>query len=190
MHKYIVNFFDRLFQKEIVAVIISILITSLVSYILFKKKSNKEVSRERLEKVLYPSYIILEPYLYKFDFNNIEFIQCLNKVKNIFTKNRMIVGPKLHYQFFLIFNAIKIEAQKRNYIQFCNMLLSDYNRCCKKIGLPKFEMSCRMALNQCRWWHKILYFCSAIKYVIIICICAGVFLCIWFVILVKLNVIE
>lgn len=44
------NIYELIFKKEIISAVLGALITSLITWYVFKKNSNKEISRERLEK--------------------------------------------------------------------------------------------------------------------------------------------
>lgn len=152
--KYI---FSVIFKKEIISAVLGALITSLITWYVFKKNSNKELSRERLEKVFFPVYISLEKHLYKFDKNNIEFIYALNKAEKIIKNNRLLTGNKLYFQYTLIQNSETNTAKKINYKKFCSMLIREYNKSCRKIGLPIITISYRMGYKQCTILQRILW---------------------------------
>ncbi len=182
------NIYELIFKKEIISAVLGALITSLITWYVFKKNSNKEISRERLEKVFYPVYTSLEKHLYKFDKNNIEFIYALNKAGEIIKNNRLLTGNKLYSQYTLIENCDTNIAKKINYKQFCSMLIREYNKSCRKIGLPIITISYRMGYKQCTKFQCILWKIIYVLAVIGLCtLFISVYLIITFAIMIILD---
>lgn len=164
------NIYKLVFQKEIISTVLGALITSLITWYVFVKNSNKELSRERLEKVFYPVYISLEKHLYKFDKKNMEFLYALKKVEKILEDNRLLTGNKLYFQYTLIKNCDTSSAKKINYKKFCSMLIREYNKSCRKIGLPIITISYRIGYKQCTTFQRMLWWFIYVLAIIGVCI--------------------
>lgn len=122
--------------SDIIIPSVSSALTLLATLYLFNKNHNKELARERLDKVLFPLIDILEPVLYKIS-DDEKFKLLMAKSKLILEQYKMLAGHKL-YEAFHDFECV--DANDKKYKQECfqlfsNRLIEEYNFSCRKVGL-------------------------------------------------------
>lgn len=130
-----------LMQKDVLLAIITTSITTFFGVYLFFKDRNKELSREKLEKVYFPIFIELENIFFKYK-DEPMFLMAVTKVKDIIDKNRLIAGNTLYYSFKNFWEC-KEKDKLYFYEKFSNLLIKDYNSLCKKVGIPKISATHR-----------------------------------------------
>ncbi|MEA4896151.1 MAG: hypothetical protein VB064_12965 [Oscillospiraceae bacterium] len=131
--------------SNIVIPSVSAILGILATIYVFFKSNNKDLARERLDKVLFPLMDKLEPVLYKLSADE-GFMFLMNEAKQILDQNKMLSGNKL-YEEFRLFNDAKENDHKfkeERYKSFSNLLINEYNAACRKIGLPIISSQYRL----------------------------------------------
>lgn len=126
-----------LLQKEYITCILSAVITTLLSVYFPRTKYDKAFERERLEKLIFPIYVILEKYLYNYEYKDISCQLAISQANDILNKNRLIAGNDLYNSFVFFKNTTNRKYKKKRFNSFSSKLISDYNKSCKRIGLPE-----------------------------------------------------
>lgn len=150
---FLANF---ILEKDLIASVISAFTTVLISKRLIKSQ-NIELTRERLNKVLFPIYKLLNGYFFNYQETNISFLAKLSEIKHILAKNQLIAGHNLYHAFEIFEKEIKLKYKKRAFNKFCNILIDDYSKSCKQIGLPKLNIIYRISNHQYTLLHSIFY---------------------------------
>ncbi len=105
------------------------LIASIITWLIFKKDSNKTYLKERYEKVIFPIFSLLEPHLYKKEITD-EIVSLVEQCKKIIEDNKMIAGGKIFYVFCLhVLNKDTFQDMSR-------FIDKEYDVCCSALGIP------------------------------------------------------
>ncbi|MHC1696285.1 MAG: hypothetical protein AB9835_13665 [Eubacteriales bacterium] len=130
----------------VVSAVIS-LISVLVTIYQFYKSKNYSFDRERLEKTIFPLYIKLEPYLYKYNLND-NFRNIIEDMNITIKNNRFLIGNKLYYFFSTFYDSVKSNKKdkiiQKEYNEFCNQLINTYDKLCSNLGLTRINMIYRL----------------------------------------------
>lgn len=123
---------EIIITSDIVFKAITVLLT-FVSIVLtwfsFKRANTNIYQKERYEKVIFPVFNILEPYLYQKEVTKNEPAMFAIKLsKEIINTNKMIAGGKLKYIFSQSVND-------DNFFTMSEFINKEYDRCCIDLGL-------------------------------------------------------
>lgn len=123
----------------------SAILSVMATIYVFFKSNNKELARERLDKVLFPLMDKLEPVLYKLSVDE-GFAFLMDESKLLLEQNKMLSGYKLYEEFLIFYNAnIQNKKYKEDlYKSFSNQVITEYNAACRKIGLPRITATYRL----------------------------------------------
>lgn len=123
------NYFSEL--KDILSLFISligVIITSVLTWMIFKKENNKAYLKDRYEKVIFPIFSLLEPHLYTKEITD-EIRDVYKKCKNILCQNKIIAGGNLLYIFSL-------PCTSSNFKAISKTIEKEYDSCCISLGIP------------------------------------------------------
>lgn len=132
--------------RDILAIVISPLLTVLVTRI-FSKKTPGSYEQERYEKIVFPVFDKLEPILYKKELSEEDFAK-IEECRKIVSANRMIAGGRLLHCFAL--------NERMNFKSMSRKIDLEYDLCTRKLGLPHRPLDYR--LNRSRGMSFLLMF--------------------------------
>lgn len=125
----------------------------IVTVYVFKATPKQELLKERYEKLLFPLYECLEPYLYV-DYKTVPFSTALD----------ILNSKKLYSSLKLIERAYYLNEQpnQQNYNSFCKRLIWEYNFLAFSRGLGIHSITYRINRNQYRtkfafWFYTIFW---------------------------------
>jgi len=121
----------------------------------FTRKSNRALNMQRLEKVYFPLYVLLEDYFYQFD--KFEYPKFIPLIKRIIEENRLLAGNFLYSSF----EDLCKDWDEKQYKRFCDIVLFEYNELLRSVGLPTLSFHFRMKHKMYRkrnYFYKISSF--------------------------------
>lgn len=128
-----------LFQiLPIIATFLNIGLTVFLTFHMFKKEPTKTYIKERYEKVIFPVYEIFEKHFYSKNVDK-EISKAYQACKSLIEKNRVLSGGKLYYVFLQ-------PLSKDHIITVSTLLISEYDKSCKQLGIPPLDFSYKMSL--------------------------------------------
>ena len=141
------SFDIAVFAGAILTVISTIYLTTL--------STKKQIERERYDKLIFPLFNLIEPYLFmkKEDF-------IFQQVISIINDNKSLAGGRLLY---ICFWCEKDPSQEL-YIRLCSTINSEFDRACRILGLKQRSVLYRLDRNQYR--TQLMFFVY-----IIACVC-------------------
>ena len=129
---------------EWVIPIISVVISGVITVWVQSKNRNTLVIRERYEKLYFPMFVCLEPFLFKpLD------AQCkiaLNRAIQIYLKNRSLAGGRLDLRVYSCQPVSK--CKKDDFVELCDYVSREYDKLSKQLGIPIRSLLYRYKRNQ------------------------------------------
>lgn len=155
------NFLRNLLSNSDGLAFFGVLISVITSITIFINSSRKSFERERYDKLIFPLFNLLEPYLFK-DKDDIVF----QKAIDIIQKNKDIAGGHFLNQLYWCEKSFTQE----NFISLCTTTNREYDRICRVIGLKCRSIFYRLDREQYRtkfvfWTYLVvncifLFFCG------------------------------
>lgn len=126
---------------EIFVSCVGIVLPVFVSVYIYRNRSRDVYLKQRFEKVIFPIYNEIEPFIYqnKMDKNLKE---TLNNCKKIIMENQMIAGGKFKWFFMTGIDNYK------KYKSFCSYVEYSYEKCCKILGIPRRTYKYLLSMNR------------------------------------------
>lgn len=135
---------------------IGILLTALVSLYIFKRESSTTFIRERHDKLIFPLFDLLEPFLYK----DIPEDKMATAIK-IIEDNKNISDGKL---LEILYHCSK-HPSPEHVKQLCTYVDRTYDKSCWRLGLKLRSITYR--INRDQYKHKLLLFLWIVVYSLI-----------------------
>ena len=133
------------------------LLSSYITWHLYRKEADKTYLKERFEKVIYPVFNLMDPYLYKKEIDS-DTIKAFQECKVIVEEHRMIAGGKLLFLFHDNLNETVLS-------DFSKYIDKEYDTCCSALGIPLRPMEYKIRIFGVR--NLRLLFLFAVKYTFI-----------------------
>lgn len=147
---------------------IAALFSLLVTIYIFRITPKYQLVRERYDKLIYPVFDKIEPYLFK----KIP-IGELNSILSIIDEHMDLSGGKLKE---IVFYCKKDPGQE-NFNSLCRCINNEYDRACSRLGLKKRNIIYR--LNRRQYQTKLMFWIYVIGQVFLLLICFFIFLLIF-----------
>lgn len=141
-----------------IAAIVSVAITSVVSWRIFKKEPAKTYVQDRYERIIYPVFILLEKHMFNKDITP-EISDTVQICKQIIDDNRMIAGGDL-------LNIFSYPLTVDNFYRISCTIDKQYNKACKQLGIP--TRSLLYKARSYKWKYKKLNMLCIITYFVIL----------------------
>ena len=135
------NFINDVLSNSDALAFFGALISVIFSVYIFTQSSKKSLERERYDKLVFPLFNLLEPYLFK-EKNDEIFHQALQLIE----VNKSIAGGKLLYLLYWS----RQSATQELFISLCAYVNSELDRVSKIIGLRTRSIFYRIDRNQYR----------------------------------------
>lgn len=140
---------DLIISNELIATIIGSLIAATVSYNLFKRTKKDTYIKERYEQVIFPIFVLIEPYLYSKTIDE-KVISVVSEICDIVFLKRMYIGGYLLEQIDLCKKEINSPSglSKTQFTYLCSRISIEYDKCCKELGVKKRSFAYKMSNSQ------------------------------------------
>lgn len=124
-----------------IAAFLGAIITVLGSLYLYARSSKKPLERERYDKLTFPLFNLLEPYLFKEMDPEI-----LQTALSTIEQNKSIAGGKLLYWLYWC----QRQPSQEHFVKFCSTVNNEYDKSCQILGLSKRSIFYRLDRDQYR----------------------------------------
>lgn len=154
---------------DIIVAIISGILSGFLSYKLLKHQEKQAYTKEKYEKVVAPSFFMLEPHLYSKEINS-DVLSIVSSVCDLILSNRIYISGRL----LNCASFCQDELNKNNKLSedsfntFCSIISIEYDKCCKSLGIPKRTFSYKLRNHQIHP-EKTIVLNEIVKYVTYIC---------------------
>lgn len=137
--------------------IIAIIISSFVSWRLFKSEPAQTYVQERYEKIIFPVFQLMEKHMFEREITD-EIVSVIKICQTIVNDNQMIAGGKLIELFWCpltnkSFQAISYEIDRQ------------YDKACKQLGIPTRTILFKAMIY--KWRCRKINILFAIKYIVL-----------------------
>ncbi len=129
---FVSEFLAILQQPQVTAAIITTFVGTFFSTWMYFKGRHTEISRERLEKVYFPLFKLLDGHFFRYLADDDSFIKTIEEAKKLIYENELLAGNKLCY----LLEAFLRNPDKRSYNELCNYILDEQDVLLRKNGLP------------------------------------------------------
>lgn len=116
---------------------------------LYKNKLHNSYLKETYETVIFPSFEMIEPYLYSQEIDD-EVNAITMQICNLLQSNRMYISHKLWKIVYFCENDLKKHGKvtKAHFISLCSILSIEYDKCCKRLGLGPRSLEYKLSRHQ------------------------------------------
>ncbi|WP_312372717.1 hypothetical protein [Lachnoclostridium sp.] len=118
---------------------IAALISLLVTIYIFKITPKYQLVRERYDKLIYPVFHKIEPFLFK----SIPKKE-LEAVITVIEENMNLAGGRLGE----IIYYLKLNSKQENFNSLCRYINNEYDKACSRLGLKQRSITYRLNRNQ------------------------------------------
>lgn len=118
---------------------IAALISLLVTIYIFRITPKYQLVRERYDKLIYPVFNKIEPFLFK----QVPTVE-LESVITIIEENMNLAGGRLDE----ILYYLKTDANQENFNALCRYISNEYDKACSRLGLKQRSITYRLNRNQ------------------------------------------
>lgn len=132
------SFKDLILNKEVIAAILTSVVSILISIFSMKKSENKPLQKKQLETIYFPIFITLEEVFYHYSKDE-AFSKKVDAAYAIVQDNRLLAGNDLYERFWYFYQ----NPCEESFDSLSNFIIKKYNALLKKNGLSKVSSSYR-----------------------------------------------
>lgn len=170
----------QIITYDLTDVLIALLTGILTGYFSYKLLIHKEKStyiKEKYENVIFPIFELIEPYLYSKEIT-LEINSVVQKICNCVTENRKFISGYLLENIDFCKKELRSSntISKKTFISLCSTISIEYDKSCRKLGIPKRTFAYRFNNSQIHPDKRSILnsFVNAIAY-----ICAFMSICVF-----------